>query len=80
MKMRNPQEEKEHTLVYKRTLSSTQNRRTSKHTHLAAIMLLAFKSTISSKPTAKMSTGGDSSSGTSVTLTRAGKKTKTIIH
>ena len=37
-------------------------------------MLLAFKSTISSKPTAKISVGGDSCSGTLVTSTRAGKK------
>jgi hypothetical protein len=40
-------------------------------------MLLAFKSTISSNPIAKMSIGGDSSSGTLVTSTSAGKKTKT---
>jgi hypothetical protein len=39
-------------------------------------MLLAFKSTISSKPTAKISIGGDSCSGTLVTSTRAGNKTK----
>jgi hypothetical protein len=43
-------------------------------------MLLAFKSTISSKPIAKMSIGGDSSSGTLVTLTRAGKKAKIRLH
>jgi hypothetical protein len=60
--------------------SSIQKRITDEQTHLAAIMLLAFKSTISSKPTAKISIGGDSSSGTLVTSTRAGNKTNRIFH
>jgi hypothetical protein len=41
-------------------------------------MLLAFKSTISSNPIAKISIGGDSSSGTLVTSTSAGNKKKTL--
>jgi hypothetical protein len=49
---------------------------TTEQTHLAAIILLAFKSTISSNPIAKISIGG-SSSGTLVTSTSAVNKTRT---